>query len=405
MSKFIYRAKKSPTQIIEDTVIADTKDSAIEKLSSKGYYLLSIDEYLKSQDPSYKLSAIAKKKISFKDITSFTRQLSDLLEGGLTIVKALAILERQSENRRLKEVIADISNFCIDGNPLSSSLARHPDVFSNFFISMVRSGEAGGVLENILRRLADFNEKQFEIQTKVRSALAYPILMAGVGILTIAVLLTFVIPKMAVMFVDLGQNLPLPTLILISLSNFIKSYWWLVLTFIFAAVFILLQAYKTKSGRLTIDGLKMKIAVFGNLIKKVDLARFTRTLATLLDNGVPILESLSVVSETVNNFVIKEEVKKISTHIRKGSSVSDSFSKSPLIPDFLINMVAVGEEGGQVERSLFKIAESYEREADSAIKIMVSLLEPVLILGLGLIVGFIVISMLLPVFEINFFAR
>ncbi|MBL7156755.1 MAG: type II secretion system F family protein [Candidatus Omnitrophica bacterium] len=402
MPKFIYKAKKSPSDVVEGTIVADNKGSAIQKISNMGYYLLSIDEYIKSRKALEKKSGFFRERASLKDITNFTRQLSDLLEGGLTIVKALDILHDQTENRRLKDVVADVRDFCIDGNSLSTALARHPKIFSNLFVSMVRSGETGGALENILKRLSDFNEKQLEIQTKIRSALAYPILMSAVGGITIVVLLTFVIPKMITMFGDLGQNLPIPTLVLIGISNTIKRYWWLILFFIILASFIFMRLYKTRDGRLAIDNFKMNMPLFGNLIKKVEIARFTRTLATLLNNGVPILQSLDVVLDTVNNAVVKKEVNKVSTHVRGGANLAFGFSKSSIIPPFVVNMIAVGEESGRVEKSLFKIAESYERETDAAVKVMMSLLEPVLILVLGLVVGFIVISMLLPIFEINF---
>lgn len=405
MPKFIYKAKKNPSDIVEGMIVADNRTSAIQKISTMGYHLISIDEYIKSKDILKGGIGIFQGRISLKDVTNFTRQLSDLLESGLTVVKALGLLRDQAENKKLKDIISDIRDFCIDGNPLSGALAKHPEIFSNLFVSMVKSGETGGALENILKRLSDFNEKQLEIQTKIRSALAYPILMSIVGGITIIVLLTFVIPKMVSMFGDLGQNLPIPTLILISISDAIKNYWWLILSIIFAASFIFMRLYKSEEGRFAIDNFKLNMPIFGALIKKTEIARFAETLATLLQNGVPILESLNVVSDTVNNAVIKRQIKKVSTYVKDGTDMSYGFSKSSVIPPLVVNMIAVGEESGRVEKSLFKVAESYERESDAAIKVMMSLLEPILILVLGLIVGFIVISMLLPIFEINFLAR
>ncbi|MFH1593495.1 MAG: type II secretion system F family protein [Candidatus Omnitrophota bacterium] len=404
MPKFIYKAKKTPTKIIEGAVVADNKAVAMQKISGMGLFLLSIDEQTKSSDAKEKQGALFQRRVSLKDLTNFTRQLSDLLESGLTVVKALDVLSKQTESRRLKEVIGDIKNFCLDGNSLSNALAKHPELFSNLFTSLVKSGEAAGALEAVLKRLSDFNEKQLDIQTKVRSALAYPILMACVGATTIVVLLTFVIPKMISMFGDLGQNLPLPTQILIGISNGIKNYWWLMLALVFAVVFLFARAYKTRDGRFTLDRFKMSMPIFGDLIKKIEIARFARTLATLLQNGVPILESLHVVSDTVNNAVIKRDIEKVGNLVKDGSDLAHGFSKSSAIPPLVVNMIAVGEESGRVERSLFKIADGYDRETDSAIKVMMSLLEPIMILVLGVIVGFIVISMLLPIFEINFLA-
>jgi len=406
MPKFFYKAKKSPTDVMEGVITADNKTSAIQKISAMGCYLLSIEEYAKSKDALLrgKIGTFGG-KASLKDITNFTRQLSDLLDSGLVIVKALDVLYKQTEKRQLKEIIQDIRDFCIDGNPLSAALARHPKIFSDLFVSMVRSGETGGALEKVLKRLSDFNEKQLEIQLKVRSALAYPILMAVVGAITITVLLTFVIPKMVSMFGDLGQNLPVPTLILIRISDGIKNYWWAIMAFLFTAGFLLNRIYKTREGRLAVDRFKLKAPVFGDLIKKIEIARFARTLGTLLQNGVPILQSLKVVSETVNNAVIKKDILKAAGYVKDGSEMAHGLSKSTVIPVLVTNMIAVGEESGRVDNSLFKIAQSYERESDAAIKVMMSLLEPILILALGLVVGFIVISMLLPIFEINFLTR
>ena len=327
------------------------------------------------------------------------------MESGLTIVKALDILQNQTANKRLKRVIADVRDFCIDGNSLSSALARHPHVFSNLYVSMVRSGETGGALEKILKRLSDFSEKQLDIQTKIRTALAYPILMSVVGCITIIVLVTFVIPKIMVMFSDLGQALPIPTLILLNISNIIKNYWWLIISAIFVIILGTIKIYGTQEGRAALDRLKLSLPMAGQLMNKVEIARFARTLATLLNNGVPILESLKVVSESIDNVIIKQEVLNAYTGVREGSSLAKAFSNSRIIPLTVTNMIAVGEEGGHLERSLLKVAESHERESDEAIKIMMSLLEPALILVLGVIVGFIVISMLLPIFEINFLAR
>jgi len=404
MPKFIYKAKKSPTEFVEDAISADNKTAAIQKVSNMGYYLISIEEYIKS-GVTEKTTNLFWKKINLKEITNFTRQLSDLLEGGLTIVKSLDVLYNQTGNKKLKDVILDVRDFCMDGNPLSNALARHPKIFSKLFISMVRSGESGGALDNILKRLADFNESQLDIQTKVRSALAYPILMLVVGLGTITVLLTFVIPKIMTMFGDLGQNLPLPTLILIAASGFVKNYWWLIISGIIAIIFAVNRIYNTAEGRNTIDKLKLRAPLFGELTKKIEIARFSRTLATLLSNGVPILEALGIVADTLDNAIIKEDVEKAASKVKEGSDLAGGFGDSPVMPPIVINMIAVGEEGGRVEKSLIKVAESYERETDATIKVMMSLLEPVLILALGGVVGFIVISMLLPIFEINFLAR
>lgn len=404
MPRFVYEAKSGPKDIVKGTLLAENKATAVHKVSQMGYYILSLEEEGQSlNEPAHK--SIFSERISTSDIATFTRQLSDLLEAGITISKALDILQSQAENKKLKRVILDIRDFCISGNPLSSALLRHPKVFSNLYVNMVRSGETGGMLEGILKRLSDFNEKQLDIQTKVRTALAYPVLMVVVGITTITVLITFVIPKMMGLFADFGQALPLPTQILLGISFAIQRYWFLFIIFFVALVLAIKNIYKTSEGRAAIDSLKLKLPVMGNLIKKLEIARFSRTLATLLENGVPILSSLNIVLDTMGNAIIKADVEKAQTAVKEGASLAQGLSSSKVIPLAVINMIATGEEGGHLEKSLLKVAEGYDRESDEAIKIMMSLLEPVLILTLGMIVGFIVISMLLPIFEINFIVR
>ncbi|MFA4982298.1 MAG: type II secretion system F family protein [Candidatus Omnitrophota bacterium] len=402
MPKFIYEAKKSPTEHIKGSLVADTKAAAIQKISQMGLFLVSIGEEDDILSKSAGGGSYFFYRVSLKDITDFTRQLSDLLESGLTIVKALEILYNQTGNKTLKKVIEDVREVCVSGKSLSEALARHPKVFSNLFVSMIRSGETGGAMENILMRLSDFNEKQLDIQTKIKTALAYPVLMSLVGLATIIVLMTFVIPKMTVMFSDLGQAMPLPTQALLLISGLIRDYWWLILGFVFAIAMTVMKVYKTRDGRLAIDKFKLNLPIAGQLTRKVEIARFSRTLATLLENGVPILESLKVVSETIENALMRRDIEETYNAVREGSSLANGLHRSQTIPPAVINMISIGEEGGHLEKSLFKVAQGYERESDEAIKIMMSLLEPLIILTLGLVVGFIVIAMLLPIFEINF---
>lgn len=405
MARFLYEAKKNPKDTVKGVLVADNRSAAIQKIAGMGYYLVSIDEESAAVQQAEGAASGMFGRISSKDIANFTRQLSDLLESGLTIVRALDLLHDQTSNKRLKYVIMDVRDFCVAGNPLSGALGRHPRVFSNLYVSMVRSGEMGGALENILKRLSDFGEKQLEVETKIKTALAYPILMSVVGLVTIIVLMTFVIPKMMVMFSDLGQALPLPTQILLFISNTVKNYWWVIAIVIFFIGAFLVKTYATKEGRLAMDRMKLKMPIFGQLIMKVEIGRFARTLATLLENGVPILESLKVTSDTINNAVMKEELERAYGAVKEGASLSKGLFNSKVIPPVVVNIIAIGEEAGHIERSLFKVAQGYDRESDEAVKMMMSLLEPALILTLGVVVGFIVIAMLLPIFEINFMTR
>ncbi|MFH1753708.1 MAG: type II secretion system F family protein [Candidatus Omnitrophota bacterium] len=404
MTQFVYKAKKGPTEIVEGTIEAPSESSALTKISQLGYFPLSIH---KEGEKGTATSSAVKlfKRIRLHDISVFSRQLSDLLDSGLTLLNSLNVIYQQTENRHFRAVIRDIRDQVRDGRPFSEALKRHPSVFSNLYVSMARSGETGGMLENILDRLAGFSEARERLQTKVKSALAYPAVMASVGMITIIVLITFVIPKIVTMFEDLGQSLPVPTAVLVSISGFTVDYWYIILGFIVLFIFIWSRIAKTKEGRLAIDTIKMGLPVIGELDRKSEIANFARTLGTLLQNGVPILEALEVVSSTMQNAVLKDEVLRTYADVRDGKSLSKSLSNKRYFPIFATNMMAIGEEGGSLEKSLFKVADSYERETDNVIRTMTSLLEPLLILSMGLVVGFIVVSMLLPIFQINIIAR
>lgn len=396
MPVFTYKAKANPYEAIQGAVKAENKLDAIHKVAGMGFFVLSVEEAVKTAP---------RRKVALKDVANFTRQLSDLLSSGITIVASLDILSGQTQNNALKSAIADIRDQCIEGNTFSRALEGYPEIFSNLYTSLIRSGEASGTLDEVLERLAEFADKQLETHTKVRSALAYPVLMAVVGVITIMVLLTFVIPKITGMFADLGQALPGPTLILIKISDAVKNYWWAMLLGMFSAAVVFKQIYGTNKGRFDVDSMKLRIPVFGGLIKKIEVARFARTLATLLKNGVPVLEALNIVKETVGNALLKDEIAGAYLKVREGASLAEGFHKKKVMPQLVVNMIAVGEEGGKVDETLFKVADSFDRESDAAIKTMMSLLEPIMILVLGGIVGFIVISMLLPIFEINFLAK
>lgn len=405
MPKFIYTAKKNPNEEIKGAVEAENKNAALHRLTTMGYFPVSIEREDIDRSASFTGAMRGFKKVNIHGLSVFTRQLADLLEAGLPLVKSLSVLEKQTENRYLKSVIADIRDFIHDGNILSASLKRHPGVFPELYVSMVKSGEVGGGMENVLLRIAEFEESQEEIASKVKSAMVYPALMASVGIVTILVLIVFVIPRIVSMFKDLNQSLPIPTIILLNVSNFIKNFWFILLgiaLFVYLAFKRLTGAHE---GKMAMDRFKLGLPALGQLILKTDIARFAKTLATLLSNGVPILNALAVVVNIMENEVLKEDLKIAQKEVGEGSALAAGLSKGGHFPVFVNNMIAVGEEGGAVEKALFKVAAAYEREVDRAVKTITSLLEPLMILTLGLIIGFIVIAMLLPIFEISFVAR
>lgn len=408
MPRFVYRAKRGPKDFKEGIIEADTERAAIYKISQMGYFPIEIKEELlhgSFAGGKARFLILRHKKIGSRDLSIFTRQLADLLASGLTILKALDVLSRQAGNLKVKATVEDIHSFIRDGGTFSDGLARHPAVFSGIYVSMVRAGETGGMLEEVLNRLADYAEAEDQLRSKVHSALAYPALMTAVGLITIVVLLTFVIPRLVTIFEDMGQALPLPTVILIKISSFIRYYGWIVLLAVAMAAFLFNRRAKTKEGKLYIDNFKMKLFGVGELIKKTDIARFTRTLGTLLTNGVPMMQSLKAAASTVENEVLRRDITAVTKDVIEGLSFSKAIAKASAFPSFVTNMVAVGDESGHLEKALLKVAESCERDVDRAVRIFTALLEPFIILVMGGIVGFIVISMLLPIFQINLMAR
>ncbi|MCZ6563950.1 MAG: type II secretion system F family protein [Deltaproteobacteria bacterium] len=406
MQKFLYKAKDGRKQVMQGILEAETERGALSKLSQMGYFPLSIQkEEAGPQRQASSRSFSIFTGIRRRDITFFTRQLSDLLEAGLTLMRALNVIQDQTENPRLQEILGDIVSHVRDGKSFSDALAVYPKVFPPIYVSMVRSGEVGGILGGVLARLADFSEKEEELQGKVRAAMAYPTLICLVGMGTVAVLLIFVVPKLVLLFQDVGQVLPLPTQILIAVSNGVAKYWWVALLIAALGGFFGKRQRLPQGARLAIDRIKLRFPVWGSLIKKVEIARFARSLATLLSHGVPILQAMQSVYQATGNEMLKGELQKIGDQLRGGTTLSQGMRLSRIFPNLVINMVSVGEEAGSLDRSLIKIADTYEREADRAMKMMTALVEPVMILVMGSVVGFIVVSMLLPIFQIDILAR
>ncbi len=406
MPRFLYQAKKGPKEVVEDFIDAESESQALAKISSIGLFPISIKKEGETAGGNSAVSLFGfLGRVKTSDLAVFTRQLADLLEAGLTIMNALDVLSRQTENKKLRTVIADIRDYIKSGNNLTAALQRHPSIFSSLYISMVHSGEVSGTLESVLNRLADFSEEQEEFKTKVQAALAYPMLMLFVGLATSIVLLTFVMPRVVGIFEDLGQGLPFMTVLLLGISKFIRSYWYIMIAAVVFIFFVIRQINRTHEGKTMIDKLKGRIPMLGAFLKKVDIARFARTLGTLLNNGVTILESLEISRDIMSNEQAKKDLKEAFSKVRDGAPLAKALADGIFFPLFVTNMIAVGEESGQVEHNLLRIATAYERETDKMIRIISSLLEPIMILIMGLMVGFIVISILLPIFQISLIAK
>lgn len=405
MPRFIYKAKKSPKETVEGKIDAKDQRDAITKLRQMAIYPISIEPEDALTGGKGKKFFLFKKSPSLSDLSTFTRQLSNLLDSGMTLINALDVLANQTQNPILIQAAKDIKADVKDGVAFSAALSKHHNVFPSLYTNMVRSGEVGGMLEEVLARLADLAEADEQIISEVRTSLAYPALMTFVGGVTIFILLSFVAPRLVSMFADFGQALPLPTLILMKVSSFFAAFWWLIIL-VFIIFYISLNRWiKTKEGKRIFDRFRLKIPMIGSFLKTSEFARLNRTLGTLIKNGVPMVEALNVLSKTMGNEIVREKLESVRKSVVDGLSLSASMKQIPLFPAMMVNMIAVGEESGSLEGSLFKTADSYDKEVDRIVKVFATLLEPSLILVLGVVVGFIVIAMLLPIFQINLMIR
>ncbi|MDP8290346.1 MAG: type II secretion system F family protein [Candidatus Susulua stagnicola] len=401
MAIFFYKAKKGPKEIVEGTVEAENRDGAILKIGNMGYVAVQVDLSKNGQKKESALRFGLFNRVRPKDLTVFTYQLATLVKAKVTLFEAINILSAQTENASLKSIIAYISSELKDGKTLSEAMRKYPKVFPPLYINMIHSGELGGVLEETLIRLSRFREEEEDTKAKISSALAYPIFIIIVGIVTVFLLLTFAIPRLVSLFSDMGQTLPLPTRILILISNGVRNYWWGFLVVGIFATLIFKRKKAVKKEKIFFDRIKLKIPIVGNFIKKAMLASFARTFGTLVVNSIPVFQAMEMIIPTINNEVFKKELEKVYEGIIDGLPFAKSMGNSEWFPPFMINMVVVAEKGGNLYEALIEIANFYEREVNKMMKTMTSLLEPIIISVMGLIIGFIVMAMLLPIFQVN----
>jgi len=340
-----------------------------------------------------------KKKVNQRSIAIFTRQLATMIDAGLPLVQSLEILSQQQESKAFKNIIREIREDVEGGSTFAGALKKHPMTFNELYTNLVVAGEEGGILDNILQRLANYIEKSEALKKKVKSALIYPATIVGVAVIVVGILMIFVIPVFETMFKSSGQNLPLPTLIVVTLSKMIKKYVVIFIPAMVLLFFILKKYYQTQNGRTVIDRLLLKLPVFGSLFKKIAVARFSRTLGTLVSSGVPILDGLAIVSRTSGNRVIETAILNARASIREGETIAEPLSRSNIFPPMVIQMISVGESTGALDSMLSKIADFYEEEVDIAVVNLTSLLEPLLMVFLGVVIGGVVISMYLPIFN------
>ncbi len=338
--------------------------------------------------------------ISSKDIAVFTRQFSVMIDAGLPLVQCLDILGQQQENKAFQKVILQVRQDVEAGSSLAEAMRKHPQAFDDLYVNMVAAGEAGGILDTILQRLAVYIEKAVKLKTQVRSAMIYPISVITIAILVVYVILWKVIPVFASLFQGLGADLPFLTLAVVAMSNFIGRFWWLIIIVVVVAIFALRQYYQTETGRKTIDGLLLKAPVLGIILRKIAVARFCRTLGTLLSSGVAILESLDITARTAGNAIIEEAIMSVRKAVEEGKTIAEPLARTEQFPPMVCQMISVGEQTGAMDTMLSKIADFYEDEVDAAVDGMMKLIEPLMIFFLGIVIGTIVVAMYLPMFTL-----
>ena len=409
MPTFQYEAMDTTGREVKDSIDASTQEEAQQLIRQKGYFVTKISERAKagsSKKKAVKKGGRRKKKsftigkISTKQLCLFTRQLSTLQDAGLPVLRSLKILENQCKPGVLKNSLEDVVEDIESGQTLSEAFGKHPKAFDKLYCNMIKAGEAGGALEAILQRLADFKEKAQSLKRRVKSAMVYPAVVITVAVAIVGFILYFIIPKFEVIFKDFNVDLPGMTVFLIKASHFVVNYFYVVLLTPLFIWIILKLLYRNKTGAYICDRILLMIPVMGMIVEKSTVARTMRTLGTLVQSGVPILESLNIVRDTAGNAVFERAFTRIYDSIREGETIAQPLRESRIVDDIVVNMIDVGEETGDLDTMLNKIADNYDEEVETAVESLVSLLEPLMIVVLGGIIGFIVIALFLPLISL-----
>lgn len=397
MATFAYTVRDKTGKIVKGSLEGDNRENVSAKLRQTGYIIVSLDEKVSSFS-SFKVGG---KKVKAKDLTVFSRQFATMINAGLSLTKCLGILASQTESAALRDVIGQVARDVEAGQSLSDSMMKHPRVFPNIFINMVRAGETGGVLDEVLVRVADHFEREAGLKARIKSAMTYPIAMLALVLVILIAMMIFVIPVFQKMFADMGGQLPAATQFLVNLSEFVRGIGGIVtVVLVFAGVWGFNRWKETGPGRLMWDTIKLKLPVFGVLTRKIALAKFTRTFGTLVSAGVPILSALDIVGDTAGNEVIAQAVKRVRSAIKEGETIAKPLSESPVFPSMLVQMIAVGEETGALDAMLNKIADFYDDEVSVAVDSLTSMIEPLMMAVMGLVVGGIVIALYMPMFNV-----
>jgi type IV pilus assembly protein PilC len=400
MAVFRYSAKDNTGRLISGVIEADTDAMVVDRLRDMGFFITNLERTVERTDVFQSLQGLF--GIGLKDLAIFSRQFATMVSSGLSLVRTLSILEQQTTNKRLKGIIAQVRVDVEAGRPLSDAMGRHPKAFSSLYVNMVKAGETGGVLDEVLERIATYMEKDQALRSKIRSAMVYPILLTGAALGGLFFMTIVILPQFENLFRELGggATLPLPTQIAMAVSVAIRRYWHVGMIGFAVLLYVLRRYMQTPGGRARYDRFKLKMPVLGELNRKIVVARFTRTLGTLIASGVPIMQSLEVVARAIDNVVIGDAVDAVRASIREGQTIAIPLQFSGVFPPMVVQMAKVGEETGALEQMLQKVADFYDVEVETMVASLTSLLEPLLIIFMGVIVGAMVISLYLPIFQL-----
>jgi type II secretory pathway component PulF len=409
MPAYQYTAKKGPSEIVKDTVVAESLDKAVAMVEAMGYFPIKVIELtpVKTSRESQQNVLVEKEtsvalRVSSRDLDTFIWQLASLMKSSIPLLRALTLIAKQTKSKKLKAIVEDLESRIRQGELLSEAMGRYAGIFNNLALSMIRTGEKSGSLDEVLHKLADHREKEQETKRKIQSAMAYPMIVVATGVGTIFLMFTVFLPKLTKLFSGMKQELPLATKLLIAMSGFMSRYWYLLLLGVILLIVIIFWKTSGNKKKISMDRLVLRIPFINKFITASEMARFSRSLGLLLKNGIPVHDSLPLATNTLDNLILRARLAEASEAIiNRGCTLSESFNRSGIFPEFLLSMIAVGEESGKLEESLDQIASSYEKEVDQTIKVMVSLVEPLLILSVGGIVGFIVFAMLLPILNMG----
>lgn len=398
MYNFAYQARDGSGRMSSGIQEALNEDNAVNTLMARGLMVLSI------QQKSLVKAARGKAKVADTDLVLFTRQLATMVDAGLPLVSCLTALFEQADPKKqagLRRVVGEISALVQTGESFYDSIIKHPQIFSRLYTAMIKAGESGGLLAEILDRLASFLESASRLTKKVKSAMTYPVIVICIALGITTFLIVKVVPIFGEIFADFGAKLPAPTQFLLDVSDFMRGYWWLIIIIAGGIFFSIRTFLRTESGRQNWDKWKLKLPVFGPLVHKIAMTRFARTFAQLIRSGVPILEVMEIVGDTSGNYVIEQAIKKVSLDVEKGDHLTASLSRQPIFPPMLVRMVGAGEQTGKIDVMLEKMADFWDEEVEALLNALTSLIEPLLIVVLGVIVGGIVIALFLPIFKMS----